>query len=121
MRPLTTRPPSSGAGRPRARHRSAPPATAALPASDHAAYLADVARVPPPPDLAAVLALLTEGGEEGRDLTAPTDREGVHPYVVPLAVDAGGGVVGLLRRPGDDAGRVREKERERGGGIDDVF
>ena len=28
-------------------------------------------------------------------------------------VDAGGGVVGLLRRPGDDAGRVRERERER--------
>jgi len=45
MRPLTTRPPSSGVGRPRARPRSAPPATAALPASDHAAYLADVARV----------------------------------------------------------------------------
>ena len=73
-------------------------------AGDAATYLADVARVPPPLSLDALIALLTE--RDGGVRVSPTDRKGLHPYVIPLAALADTPtIIGLLRRPGDDAGR----------------
>lgn len=50
----------------------------------HAEYVRDVAGVPPPAELGALVAVLSA---QGKTLMAPSDRKGLHPRCVPLAKD----------------------------------
>jgi hypothetical protein len=73
-----------------------PPRAAAL--AEFERYLRDVAKVPgTPPNLDGVLFVLIE--LRGDSLCRPSDRDGLHPFVVPLTRAADGTVTGLLRWP----------------------
>ena len=96
-------------GEPRPHH----PPLFSTPADAHALYLLGAARAPPPPRLASLLAVLAA---QGGELVSPGDRRGLHPYVVPLSVDAAGAVTGLLRRPSDAGAKTLAVVRAHGRG-----
>jgi hypothetical protein len=65
----------------------------------HPATLIERAAARPPSRLRELLVLLASGGAT---LVEPEEVEGVHPLVIPLALEPGGALIGLLRWPADD-------------------
>lgn len=77
----------------------------------HAAYVRDAANARAPPELASVLRVLEA---QGMTLVEPRARRGIHPLVVPLAVDPAGGVTIGLYVKGEEELRERGAGRGRG-------
>ncbi|CAI5965764.1 unnamed protein product [Closterium sp. NIES-64] len=72
-------------------------------ATDHAAFLRDVAAIDPPPLLSALIRVLQAQGEQP---VSPPDRRGMVPLAVPLTRNpATGTVTALLRWPTAPPGR----------------
>lgn len=70
----------------------------------HAAYVRDAANARAPPELASVLRVLEA---RGMTLVEPRARRGIHPLVVPLAVDPVEGVtIGLYVKGEEDCASV---------------
>lgn len=63
---------------------------------EHERYLRDVAKVSPPSGLSALLHVLSTSGET---FLGPSQRRGLHPFLVPVSRAPSGAVTGLLRWP----------------------